>query len=292
MRLRTALPAILPCLFVTLAAHAQFALQPTPVTFHPTYQLLPASVATAPTLSPLPDAPGFPSSDETPGDDPQQTSTTKQGQPANNNPAPADQGPAKRLFFIIPNFRSVRSTVKLPPQTIRQKFTDATKDTFDYSAFALEFILAGYSQLTNATPQFGTGGVAYGRYLWHTTADQSIENYMVEFIIPVATHEDTRFYQLGKGGFLKRTGYALSRTFVTRSDSGRETFNAGEVVGAAASSGISELYYPHQQRTAGQFISKYATSLGIDAAAYFLREFEPEISRVMTHHNPTPPPAH
>ncbi len=38
---------------------------------------------------------------------------------------------------------------------------------------------------------------------------------MVEFFVPAMTHEDTRFYTLGRGGFLKRATYALSRVVVT-----------------------------------------------------------------------------
>jgi hypothetical protein len=234
----------------------------------------------------LPDAPGIISasgSSDAASDDTIGQTQSSTAQPQNSPQPPADSGPSKRLFFIIPNFRSVRTTVVLPPQTVKEKFVDASQDTFDYSSLALELILAGYSQATNATPEFGHGGIAYGRYLWHSAADQSIENYVVEFIVPTITREDTRFYQLGHGGFKRRTLYALTRTFVTKTDSGKESVNLGEIVGAAAASGISQLYYPRPERTAGQFISKYATNLGIDAAAYFLREFEPEISRKLAH---------
>jgi hypothetical protein len=97
---------------------------------------------------------------------------------------------------------------------------------------------------TRATPEFHQGAAGYGRYFWHSWVDQSSENYAVEFVVPTLTHEDIRYYTLGKGGFFKRTGYALSRAVVTRSDSGTATFNIGEVVGAGAAAGISNLYYP------------------------------------------------
>jgi len=45
-------------------------------------------------------------------------------------------------------------------------------------------------------------------------------------------HQDPRFFQLGKGGFWHRTGYAVSRIFVTRSDSGNSQFNTSEIVAA------------------------------------------------------------
>ena len=214
----------------------------------------------------------------------QTTPTTKGGEPQAGSPPP----PAKRLFFIIPNFRSVNTTTVLPPQTLRQKFSDASKDTFDYSALVLELLLAAYNYGLNATPEFGSGGLGYSRYLWHSAADQSIENYMVEFVVPALTREDTRYYQLGHGGFKKRTWYALTRTFVTKSDDHKATANLGELVGAAGGAAISQQYYPRPERTFDKWAGQYGTNLLIDAASYFLREFEPEITRVMSHQKAAP----
>jgi hypothetical protein len=50
-------------------------------------------------------------------------------------------------------------------------------------------------------PRVHQGATDYGRYFWHTYLDQTSENYFVEFIVPVITHEDTRYYSLGSGGF-------------------------------------------------------------------------------------------
>jgi len=218
------------------------------------------------------------------------TGVDEDGQAAQapSQPQPQSQSqtrtaPPKRLFYIIPNFRSVNTSVVLPPQTVKEKFVSASEDTFDYSSLVLALILASYDYGRNSTPEFGTGGAAYGRYLWHATADQSIENYMVEFIVPVIAREDTRFYQMGRGGFRKRAFYSLTRVFVTRSDSGHERINTGELLGAAGSAVISSRYYPAQERSASDILGQYVTDLGIDAAAYFVREFEPEISRKLFH---------
>ena len=70
---------------------------------------------------------------------------------------------------------------------------------------------------------------------------------MTEAIVPAATKEDPRYYTLGKGGFFKRTGYAVSRLFITRANSGKSTFNLSEIVGAGAAAGIGNAYYPAQQ---------------------------------------------
>lgn len=189
----------------------------------------------------------------------------------------------KRILGIIPNFRAVSADQHLPPQTVKDKFITASQDTFDYSAIVVPVGLAGFDLARNATPEFGHGGVGYGRYFWHSLVDQTVENYMVEFVVPAATHEDTRYYTLGHGGFLKRTGYALSRTVITRSDSGKEVFNAGEVVGAGAGAGLSNLYYPSRERGLGNTGTQWGTSIGIDAATFVLKEFWPDINNALFH---------
>jgi hypothetical protein len=189
----------------------------------------------------------------------------------------------KRILGIIPNFRAVSANQVLPPQSAKEKFITATEDSFDYSALLLPAALAGYSMATNATPEFHQGAAGYGRYLWHSYVDQSIENYAVEFVVPALTHEDIRYYTLGKGGFFKRTGYALSRVVITRSDAGTATFNCGEVIGSGAAAGISNLYYPASERTLGNTTQKWGINVGVDAATFVFKEFWPDINQALFH---------
>lgn len=203
--------------------------------------------------------------------------------PIYQNPVPTRDPQTKRILGLIPNFRSVSTDEVLPPMTVKQKFLTATDDSFDYSSIFIPAMLAGYSMGENATPEFGQGIVGYGRYFWHSALDQTSENYMVEFVFPSITHEDNRFYTLGRGGFIKRTGYALSRALVTRTDAGRETFNISEVVGAGASSGLSSLYYPSRERSFSNTGSEWITDIGIDAASFVVKEFWPDVNRKLFH---------
>jgi hypothetical protein len=67
---------------------------------------------------------------------------------------PGEGQQTKRILGIFPNFRAVSANVHLPPQTVREKFITATQDSFDYSSIFIPAIVAGYSQATNATPEF------------------------------------------------------------------------------------------------------------------------------------------
>jgi hypothetical protein len=199
-----------------------------------------------------------------------------------------DQAPAQthRILGILPNFRAVSADAKLPPQSVKDKFVTATEDSFDYSALFVPLALAGYHLGRDSDPEFGGGGVGYGRYLWHSVVDQTSENYFVEFIVPAATHEDTRYYTLGHGGFLKRTGYALSRAVITRSDAGKEVFNASEVIGAGAAAGLSSLYYPTRERSFGNTADEWGINVGIDALSFEVKEFWPDINHYLFHGAP------
>lgn len=189
----------------------------------------------------------------------------------------------KRILGIIPNFRSVYTSTTLPPQSVREKFVTATQDSFDYSSIFIPAALAVYSLDTNSTPEFGGGAEGYGRYFWHSAVDQTSENYMVEFVVPVMAHQDTRYYTLGHGTFLKRARYALSRAVVTRSDSAKEEFNISEVAGAGISSGLSTLYYPASDRNLSSVASEWGIDIAIDGMSFVAKEFWPDLNHRMFH---------
>lgn len=220
---------------------------------------------------------------DTPGQE-QSSSQDTLKRPEPQNPVPSGQPEqTKRILGIIPNFRSVSTDVKLPPQSIKEKFLTATDDSFDYSSILLPAVIASYSMATDAYPEFHQGAAGYARYFWHAAADQTSENYMVEFVMPVVTREDTRYYTLGRGGFAKRAGYALSRAVITRTDAGNETFNFSEVVGAGGAAGLSSLYYPTRERSFGNTASEWGLDVGIDAASFVVREFWPDINKHLFH---------
>jgi len=184
----------------------------------------------------------------------------------------------KRILGIMPNFRSVSVDAKLPPQSGKDKFKGTSQDAFDYSDFVFVGLLAGIAQAENSFPEFHQGAAGFGRYYWHTLADQVDEDYQVEFIFPVVLHQDARYYTLGRGGLLKRTAYSFSRIFVTRTDSGGETFNASEIIGAGAASGISDLYYPSVERTWTKTGQRWLVNVGLDGATFIFKEFWPDLN--------------
>ena len=98
---------------------------------------------------------------------------------------------------------------------------------------------------------------------------------------PAVTKEDPRYYTLGKGGFIKRTGYAVSRLFITRTDAGKNTVNISEIVGAGAAAGIGNTYYPAQSNPWVKTYQRWGTQVGLDGAFNVLKEFWPDINHAV-----------
>jgi len=197
--------------------------------------------------------------------------------PAVQNNSTGEGKQSKRILGVIPNYRAVSADTQLPPLSVKGKLVLATQDSFDYSSLLVAGVMAGMGQARNSYPEFHQGAAGFGRYYWHSFADQAVGNYFTEFIVPAATHEDPRYYTRFHGGFFPRTGYAISRLFITRTDSGGETFNFAEIVGNGAGAGISDLYYPQRERTWTKTGQKWGDQIALDGLFNFLKEFWPDI---------------
>jgi len=236
----------------------------------------------------LPDAPQASQSSSQSSSDPQSPSQAQLPSQDRNPPQPAptlEGKQTKRILGIIPNFRSVSVDEKLPPISKHDKFKLMLEDSFDYSNFLYVAILSGIGQAENSYPEFHHGAPAYARYYWHSFADTLDGNMMTEFVVPTATHEDPRYYTLGRGGFAKRTVYSFSRLLITRSDHGGATPNVSEIVGNGAAAGIAGLYYPSEERTWTKTGQRWVTQVGLDGFANIIKEFWPDINSRLFHNH-------
>jgi hypothetical protein len=208
---------------------------------------------------------------------PAQAANTSTPKTSANRENQAEGKQSKRILGIIPNYRAVSADTTLPPLSVKGKFGLATRDSFDYSSVLVAGFMAGIAQARDSYPEFHQGAAGFGRYYWHSFADQAVGNYFTEFIVPSVTREDPRYYTRFHGDFFSRVGYSVSRLLITRTDSGGDTFNFSEIVGNGAGAGISNLYYPQRERTWTKTGQKWANQVALDGIFNILKEFWPDI---------------
>jgi len=187
-----------------------------------------------------------------------------------------------RLFWVVPNYRTVDEQKSIDVITAKEKFTIAMKDSFDPYAFPVAGLFAGISQAENEYPSWGQGTVGFEKRYFSALADQTVSNMMSEAVFPILLHQDPRFLRLGRGGIWHRLSYAVNRVLVTRGDDGSAQFNTSECAGNAVMVIGSYLYTPRQDRSAGDTASKWGTQLGVDAVGNIFKEFWPDIKQKLT----------
>jgi len=208
-----------------------------------------------------------------------------------------------RLFYALPNFLTLENGGKVPPLTTKQKFTVVARSTFDPAQYPWWGLLSAISQAENSEPAFGQGWAGYGKRYGATAADSTIENFLVGATFPSILHQDPRFFQSGEGGFGRRTWYSVSRIFVTRTDSGHSQFNYSEIFGSALGAAISTYSYhprstyistpsnPHKfigsDRTLVNAGDVWVTQLTLDTITIAVKEFWPDIHRMLSHKSKT-----
>jgi hypothetical protein len=210
----------------------------------------------------------------------QENTQPESTQPENTRPENTQPGKTedKRILWIFTNHRTTDDSASLPQLTTRGKFAIAWGDATDRAIFFQTAVLAGIGQATNSNPSFGQGTEGYARRFGTTYADFALENMMTEGVFPTLLHQDPRYFRRHEGTGRARLGYAMSRLFITRTDSGRNQFNYSEVLGSATSLAISNAYYP-DGRSFRNNMSRYSLQLGFDAASNVLKEFWPDLKR-------------
>ena len=165
------------------------------------------------------------------------------------------------------------------PLTPGQKF-----EHFGRAAVNPYFILggaaaAGISQAADTNPGYGQGGEGYAKRFGAAMADQASSNFFGTFLYPTIFHQDPRYFRKGPEGGTggQRLGYAITRVFVTRGDSGKSQFNISRILGSLTSATLSNVYYSAHEQTGAKTAERFGLNLAGQAGFNVVREFLPNI---------------
>jgi hypothetical protein len=178
----------------------------------------------------------------------------------------------QRVFGVIPNFY-----VTYDPHpvslTARQKFELAWKTTIDPVTFAIVGGIAGVQQAQNTFSGYGQGAQGYGKRYGAAYADLAAGTYIGSAIFPSLLKQDPRYFYKGTGSKRSRILYAIANSVICKGDNGRWQPNYSNILGNLAAGGISNLYYPAQNRGAALTFENAAIGIGATAAANLVEEF-------------------
>jgi hypothetical protein len=185
----------------------------------------------------------------------------------------------KRLFGVLPNYRTVDGSIPFSPLSNRQKLSIATHDSFDWPTYVTSGVLM---LLTPGKSTYGSGVSGYANQYVHSAADQITGNMLSEGFMPVLLHQDPRYFRVGTGKVSTRLFSAVSQIFVAKDDHGKPVFNTSEFLGNAVAVGISNAYSPNLNSWSRRS-EKLALGISSDMFSNVVKEFGPDIRQRLPH---------
>ncbi len=160
------------------------------------------------------------------------------------------------------------------PLDAHGKIVQTLHDLYAPESFLGFVSAAGYSQLVNGQPHYGVDRGAFGERLGAAAIRDSSQDLFTGAVFAPMLHQDPRYYVLGDGhSFTRRILYAVSRSLITRTDDGRQTFNSSLLLGYGAAAALTDAYYPQGDRTAKGTAKTYGASIGGAALGFAFHEF-------------------
>jgi len=179
----------------------------------------------------------------------------------------------QRVLRVIPNFY-VSYIPNAVPLTSKQKFKLAWKTTVDPFTFVLSGIIAGVEQAQNDFSGYGQGAQGYAKRYGAAYADGVTGTFIGSAILPSLLKQDPRYFYKGTGSKRSRILYAIANAVICKGDNGHWQVNYSSILGGLAAGGISNFYYPAQNRNGAELTFETALiGTGASAAANLFQEF-------------------
>lgn len=147
------------------------------------------------------------------------------------------------------------------------------------------FSSAGYAQVVNGDPKYGSDSGAFGERLGAIALRQASMRFFSDSLFPTIMRTDPRYFRMGSGPVVTRGLYAVKRLVITQNDSGQRVVNYSDLAGRLAGAGLTAAYYPEASINATVVARTWGTSVGGAAVGNLFDEFWPDIRDAVFHHN-------
>jgi len=179
----------------------------------------------------------------------------------------------QRVLGVIPNFY-VTYIPNAAPLTPKHKFELAWKSSIDPVSFLIVGAVAGFAQAGNRWGSYGQGAQGYGKRYATSYADMFVGTFIGSAVLPSLLKQDPRYYYQGGPSKRSRIRHALASAVICKGDNGHWQPNYSGILGSLAAGGISNLYYPSDDRSgAGDVFGTALIGIAETAASNLFQEF-------------------
>lgn len=163
------------------------------------------------------------------------------------------------------------------PLTKKQKFQLFMNESISPPYIFVAAVSAAYDQARNSPKGYGQGWDAYAGRFGADMARASSNAFFGSFVFASVLRQDPRFFPQSHPTLWGSVKYSARRLFVTRTDSGKDTFNSSGIFGTMSAEALANAYLPASERTAGNNCQRIGTDLAWRLAANVFKNYWPTL---------------
>jgi hypothetical protein len=179
--------------------------------------------------------------------------------------------------LIYPYQRFLTSNIVIP-MTWQQKGYLALHDLTDPANFGTILGISAITVGANSHSAYGPGLKGFGKSVGVSLLQDATAQFFGAFAIPVIAHQDPRYFRMPHAPITKRIIYSISRTVVSRSDSGRSMPNYATLLNYPIGAELANLYVPGIHPDGPSTVARIFTGYALDPANNLLNEFLPDVA--------------
>jgi len=192
--------------------------------------------------------------------------------PNNGEPPPL----CSELVYPYQRFLGTNVVIPLTP---KQKGYLALHATTDPGTLGTIIGISAISIAADSHSAYGPGLKGFGKLAGVSLLQTATGEFFGTFAIPSLTHQDPRYFRQPQKPLGKRLLYSISRSYVSRSDSGKTIPNYGVLGAYPIVAELSNLYVPGIESDGASTVERIATGLALDPVNNIINEFLPDVAK-------------
>ena len=193
------------------------------------------------------------------------------------DPSRYDQVPKPCTELIYPYQRFLTSNIVIP-MTWQQKGYLALHDLTDPANIGTILGISAITIGADSHSAYGPGMKGFGKIVGVSLLQDTTGQFFGAFAIPVIAHQDPRYFRMPHAPIGKRIVYSISRTVISRSDTGKSIPNYATLLTYPIAAELDNLYVPGIHTDAASTLTRIATGYGLDPVNNLLTEFLPDVA--------------
>ena len=179
--------------------------------------------------------------------------------------------------LIYPYQRFLTSNIVIP-MTWQQKGYLALHNLADPFNFATILGVSAITVGADSHSAYGPGLKGFGKSVGVSYLQDATGQFFGAFAIPVIAHQDPRYLRRPQDRFTRRLVYSISRTVVSRSDSGKSMPNYATLLNYPINAELSNFYVPGIQTNGASTVARIFTGYALDPVNNLINEFLPDVA--------------